>query len=829
MMQTLEIIGPETGRSPKRVHPDDDHPKDDTNPGSDRHLSGDVRDEVIDEIESRPRIPLPQRAIWPSPTAPPAFTKDNPHTQSSRRGEAPLAKPTDQSVEFLDATFPRIGLSMVDLLDGMEMAQTTPVLNNPGEFLAIVPFNAGPDLFAACPTLHTDIRDFIADLRIDEGPPQETLGSAKRRLDTHRPLAKRNSKRTFDKPWTILLTGFNNKERTYLLFQQTFAVNEDICFHVLSFDPTFYEWTIMHISGDAVRAAEDEEARKEVEDEILTTIKTTLWKDKPFRNFVDQTLRAAGIPGTVNDRVAYATSSFTLSGTEEAPYLEEGNRMCPLQIVHSPGMGLPVPEDPGMHVLFGENETTETLYGPNILSRKVTGKPSERINSRVWAKSRETEPKQATNTNEKNTAPNWLGGQMWRGSSFQAVNTTMSNEKDSNGGSALRDGLDVAASRAVEDEARGIRGGQVQPDGGEAVAGEIHTTVTDAQRDDPPQLTEGPSDRESMAASEQGRPETQTVSRPQQTAGGPPLQRRGRRIAEQVPHTRPVHTEAVANELRRRLGKNPNNGRAMGKPRWKPPKAMKAGIHIASLNIRGFGQANSQVSHNKWLHINQLMRERRIAILLVQEAHMDDQRRDEIETLFTNRLRVFVSPDPDNPTGKAGVAIVVNKQLIRNWDKITAKTILPGRALGIELNMLNNKKLTVLNVYAPNDPQENLAFWIELDGHYAMNRRETRPNVMGGDFNLVESDIDRLPSHPDLDKAVEKLDETASRLRLIDGWRNTYVDRKEFTYYQKSTMISILIAYSFRHSHLVEQGDAATRIFATVCMTGIDLGTVIRM
>ncbi|EIN10795.1 hypothetical protein PUNSTDRAFT_43587 [Punctularia strigosozonata HHB-11173 SS5] len=308
MLQTLEISLIDTGRSPKRARADEDDPQSLTDSEA---RSGERN--TIDDLDSRPRIPLPQRSIWPSPTAPPTFTDENPHIQTSRRGDPPTARPTDQSVEFLDVVFPRIGLSMADLLEGMETAQTTPVLANPGDFLAIVPFNAGQDLFAARPTLHADILEFIVALRIDVGPPSESVGNAKRRLDTHRPLAKKNSRRSFDKPWTILLTGCNSHERAYLLYQQTFAVNEDICFHVLSFDPNYYEWTIMHISGDAVRAAEDQEALPEVKNEILTAIKTVLWKDKPFRNFVDQVLRAAGIPGTVNDRVAYATSSFTLT------------------------------------------------------------------------------------------------------------------------------------------------------------------------------------------------------------------------------------------------------------------------------------------------------------------------------------------------------------------------------------------------------------------------------------------------------------------------------------------------------------------------------------
>ncbi|KAJ3794998.1 hypothetical protein GGU11DRAFT_747449 [Lentinula aff. detonsa] len=49
----------------------------------------------------------------------------------------------------------------------------------------------------------------------------------------------------------------------------------------------------------------------------------------------------------------------------------------------------------------------------------------------------------------------------------------------------------------------------------------------------------------------------------------------------------------------------------------------KAHIKVAALNIRGIG--NSDVSHpdNKWVHINQLLRDEKIGILVVGEAHLN--------------------------------------------------------------------------------------------------------------------------------------------------------------------------------------------------------------
>ncbi|KAK0429609.1 hypothetical protein EV421DRAFT_1745328 [Armillaria borealis] len=54
-------------------------------------------------------------------------------------------------------------------------------------------------------------------------------------------------------------------------------------------------------------------------------------------------------------------------------------------------------------------------------------------------------------------------------------------------------------------------------------------------------------------------------------------------------------------------------------------KSTKAAIMIASLNIRGYGSKNLEDKESRWLHINQIMREEKIGVLAVQEAHLNDE------------------------------------------------------------------------------------------------------------------------------------------------------------------------------------------------------------
>jgi hypothetical protein len=56
--------------------------------------------------------------------------------------------------------------------------------------------------------------------------------------------------------------------------------------------------------------------------------------------------------------------------------------------------------------------------------------------------------------------------------------------------------------------------------------------------------------------------------------------------------------------------------------------------------------------------------------------------------------------------------------------------------------------------------------------------------MMGGDTNVVEDALDRLPARPD---PVSALDELKLYLQLVDGWRETFPTTRAYTYHQSYT------------------------------------------
>ncbi|KIJ30538.1 hypothetical protein M422DRAFT_267982 [Sphaerobolus stellatus SS14] len=151
-------------------------------------------------------------------------------------------------------------------------------------------------------------------------------------------------------------------------------------------------------------------------------------------------------------------------------------------------------------------------------------------------------------------------------------------------------------------------------------------------------------------------------------------------------------------------------------------------------------------------------------------------------------MRVISSEDPMRPNSK-GVAFLLNKRLVR-WKEATTKEIFPGRALLLTLPWVEQPEavsLHILAIYAPNDDQESKRFWEALN---SMKRCGTLPDIdiMLGDFNIIEEAMDRLPSHPDNENAVEALQDLKSQLRIQDAWRQTYPSTINYTYFHKGTL-----------------------------------------
>ena len=142
--------------------------------------------------------------------------------------------------------------------------------------------------------------------------------------------------------------------------------------------------------------------------------------------------------------------------------------------------------------------------------------------------------------------------------------------------------------------------------------------------------------------------------------------------------------------------------------------------------------------------VNQTLNKHKIAILALQETHLDEEAIAEIRRSFGRKMHIKYSSDPDAPRANAGVAFVINKSLIAP-SEIHAHELYPGRALALKIKWLENESTTLLNIYAPVNKALQPPFWTDIETN-RLTRRLPRPDFMLGDLNVTEDPIDRTPA-----------------------------------------------------------------------------------
>lgn len=133
----------------------------------------------------------------------------------------------------------------------------------------------------------------------------------------------------------------------------------------------------------------------------------------------------------------------------------------------------------------------------------------------------------------------------------------------------------------------------------------------------------------------------------------------------------------------------------------------RANLKIASLNMKGrTSQLTGAGPISKWSAISKTMREKKIGLLALQETHLSEQLADQATTLCQRRLTIINAPHPLNPSSSAGVAFVINKELMKAKNMVT-HILIPGRAIFISFKWHPNATFSAINIYAPN-------FWNKL-------------------------------------------------------------------------------------------------------------------
>src|SRR6266850_1786257 len=207
----------------------------------------------------------------------------------------------------------------------------------------------------------------------------------------------------------------------------------------------------------------------------------------------------------------------------------------------------------------------------------------------------------------------------------------------------------------------------------------------------------------------------------------------------------------------------------------------RANINIATLNMRG-STARNQSLVQKWSTVNSTLNKFKIAVLALQETHLDQPSVDTLGSKFGKKMEIIFSSTPESPRESAGVAFIINKSLIAPREA-SSQELIPGRALLLKLKWLESEETSILNIYAPTDKSSHLVFWNTLSELLRdVNLNPPHLDLMLGDFNVTEDLIDRAPARADNKSASDALRQLRLAWGMQDSWRHTFPTQREFTF-----------------------------------------------
>ena len=240
-------------------------------------------------------------------------------------------------------------------------------------------------------------------------------------------------------------------------------------------------------------------------------------------------------------------------------------------------------------------------------------------------------------------------------------------------------------------------------------------------------------------------------------------------LSTQPAHTHPAPRIRPENQGTQRTNEHLNKAR------------LRANIWIASQNVNGAAAPSENMNYReKWRTISHTMHAEKIAILAIQESHLDQNMTELLGENFEKNLIILNSAHPDNPRALAGVSFVINKQLIKP-EELEMHELIPGRVALLKIKWLNLCSASILNTYAPNDRSEHADFWAKV---LTKRRTEHLPilDFTLGDFNVTKDAIDRMPPKLDDESAIAALREVRHEWDMRDTWRWANPTENAFTY-----------------------------------------------
>ncbi|KAJ6580430.1 hypothetical protein DFH09DRAFT_895606, partial [Mycena vulgaris] len=168
----------------------------------------------------------------------------------------------------------------------------------------------------------------------------------------------------------------------------------------------------------------------------------------------------------------------------------------------------------------------------------------------------------------------------------------------------------------------------------------------------------------------------------------------------------------------------------------------------------------------------------------LQELHMNNVAASQFNNIYGKWFKLFNSGHPMKPDSTAGVGFLLNKKYV-DTENVKEYVLIEGHAILLVIPSHRGETINILNIYAPNTPQERERMWAQLWYCYLDNPDLPLPTETLGDWNFVENIKDRTSNKEEL--IPQSFLCLKGLFRIQDGWRTTFPDSREYTCFQKRT------------------------------------------
>ena len=205
---------------------------------------------------------------------------------------------------------------------------------------------------------------------------------------------------------------------------------------------------------------------------------------------------------------------------------------------------------------------------------------------------------------------------------------------------------------------------------------------------------------------------------------------------------------------------------------------------MLSLNVRGLNSSRKRRQVFRWLHQQQS------DIIFLQETYSSAETIKRWETEWGGKII-----SSHGSTHSRGVMILFKPRLDVGFEKITTDSY--GRFIIAEA-IIDGTKIVLVNIYAPNDSKQQIAFLRDLSKQF-LSMYANENLVLGGDFNCVISTLDKKGGRP-IDSKQTSINELQALIKthnLLDSWRLKNPNLIGFTWANPSMKIQCRLDYFF--------------------------------